>query len=181
MDVTDQAQTKTISDGLSATNLKYAVYRSEKYTSANGTTYPKGQYIPSLSKGEDPNAAFSNAKIAKIEDRTWLVTLTLAKNVKYDIVFWAHADNAPYTFVEKDAKITVDDNYSGLANAENRDAFYGICREYSVISSETKVELRRPFAQINFGASDYIPYITDLNLNITSTIDTKAHAAVDAV
>lgn len=181
VDVTDQAQTKTISDGLSATNLKYAVYRFEDYVSANGTKYPKGQYIPSLSKGEDPNAAFSNAKIEKIEDRTWLVTLTLAKNVKYDIVFWAHADNAPYTFVEEDAKITVDDNYTGLANAENRDAFYGICREYSVVSSETKVELRRPFAQINFGASDYIPYITDLGLDMTSTFDTKYHAAVDAV
>ena len=73
VDVTDQAQTKTISDGLSATNLKYAVYRSEEYTSANGTTYPKGQYIPSLSQGDEADAAFSNAKIEKIEDRTWLV------------------------------------------------------------------------------------------------------------
>lgn len=181
VDVTDAAQTKSISDGLSATNLQYAVYRFEDYVTADGTKYPAGQYIPSLSQGDDPNATFSNAKIEKQGARTWLVTLTLAKNVKYDIVFWAYADNAPYTFVEKDAKITVDDNYAGLANAENRDAFYGICREYSVISSETKVELRRPFAQINFGASDYIPYITDLGLNITSTIDTKHHDAVDAV
>ena len=29
VDLTDAAQTKAISDGLSATNLKYAVYRSE--------------------------------------------------------------------------------------------------------------------------------------------------------
>lgn len=181
VDVTDKAQTKAISDGLSATNLKYAVYRFEKYVGADGTSYPAGQYIPSLSQGEDPNAAFSNAKIEKKGDRTWLVTLTLAKNVKYDIVFWAHADNAPYTFAEEDAKIIVNDKYEGLANAENRDAFYGICREYSVISSETKVELRRPFAQINFGASDYIPYVTDLNLEITSTFDTEYHAAVEAV
>ena len=181
VDVTDAEQTKTISDGLSATNLQYAVYRAEDYVANDGTKYNKGQYIPSLSQGDDPKASFSNAKIEKQGDRTWLVTLTLAKNVKYDIVFWAYADKAPYTFDEPNAKITVDDKYTGLANAENRDAFYGICREYSVISSETKVELRRPFAQINFGASDYIPYITDLNLNITSTIDTKAHAAVDAV
>lgn len=181
VDVTDAEQTKTISDGLSATNLQYAVYRFEEYVANDGKKYPKGQYIPSLSQGDDPNATFSNAKIEKQGDRTWLVTLTLAKNVKYDIVFWAYADDAPYTFDEPNAKITVDDKYTGLANAENRDAFYGICREYSVISSETKVELRRPFAQINFGASDYIPYITDLGLNITSTIDTKYHAAVEAV
>ena len=181
VDVTDAEQTKTISDGLSATNLQYAVYRAEDYVANDGTKYNKGQYIPSLSQGDDPNASFSNAKIEKKGERHWLVTLTLAKNVKYDIVFWAYADKAPYNFDEPNAKINVTDNYTGLANAENRDAFYGICREYSVISSETKVELRRPFAQINFGASDYIPYITDLNLNITSTIDTKAHAAVDAV
>lgn len=181
VDVTDAAQTKTISDGLSATNLQYAVYRAEDYVANDGTKYNKGQYIPSLSQGDDPNASFSNAKIEKKGERHWLVTLTLAKNVKYDIVFWAYADKAPYDFDEPNAKINVTDNYTGLANAENRDAFYGICREYSVISSETKVELRRPFAQINFGASDYIPYITDLSLNITSTIDTKAHAAVDAV
>ena len=180
VDVTED-QTKAISDGLSATNLQYAVYRFEDYVANDGTKYPKGQYIKSLSEGDDPNASFSNAKIEKKGERHWLVTLTLAKNVKYDIVFWAYADKAPYNFDEPNAKINVTDNYTGLANAENRDAFYGICREYSVISSETKVELRRPFAQINFGASDYIPYITDLGLNITSTIDTKAHAAVDAV
>ena len=181
VDVTDAEQTKTISDGLSATNLQYAVYRAEDYVANDGTKYNKGQYIPSLSQGDDPNASFSNAKIEKKGDRHWLVTLTLAKNVKYDIVFWAYADKAPYNFDEPNAKINVTDNYTGLANAENRDAFYGICREYSVISSETKVELRRPFAQINFGASDYIPYITDLGLNITSTIDTKYHEAVEAV
>lgn len=180
VDVTED-QTKAISDGLSATNLQYAVYRFEDYVANDGTKYPKGQYIKSLSEGDDPDASFSNAKIEKKGDRHWLVTLTLAKNVKYDIVFWAYADEAPYNFDEPYAKIYVTDNYAGSANAENRDAFYGICREYSVISSETKVELRRPFAQINFGASDYIPYITDLGLNITSTIDTKAHAAVDAV
>ena len=181
VDVTDAAQTKAISDGLSATNLQYAVYRFEDYTDNSGKVYPKGQYIPSLSQGDDPNASFSNAKIEKKGDRNWLVTLTLAKNVKYDIVFWAYADKAPNSFDEPNAKINVTDKYEGLANAENRDAFYGICREYSVISSETKVELFRPFAQINFGASDYIPYITDLGLNMTSTIDTKYHAAVEAV
>lgn len=177
----DKAQTKAISDGLSATNLQYAVYRSEEYVASDGTKYPAGKYIPALSQGDDPDAEFSNAKIEKSGDRTWKVTLTLAKNVKYDIVFWAYADNAPYTFKEDAAQITVDDNYTGLANAENRDAFYGLCKGYSVISSEERVELRRPFAQINFGACDYIPYVTDLGLEVTSTIDTQAHEKVEAV
>ena len=176
----DKAQTKSISDGLSATNLQYAVYRSEEYVASDGTKYPAGQYIPALSQGDDPKAEFSNAKIETSGDRTWKVTLTLAKNVKYDIVFWAYADDAPYTFKEAEGKIVVD-NYTTEANAEIRDAFYGLCKGYSVISSDERVELRRPFAQINFGACDYIPYVTDLGLEVTSTIDTQAHDAVDAV
>ena len=181
VNLSDEAQTKAISDGLSANSLQYAVYRAETYVSSNNTEYLKGTYIPSLSQGDDPNAAFSNAVIEDKGNGNWVVTLTLAKNVKYDIVFWAYANGAPYKFDEAAAQIIVTDNYKGLANAENRDAFYGICRDYSVISSETKVELKRPFAQINFGASDYVPYITDLGLEMTSTIDTKYHAAVDAV
>ena len=181
VDVTDATQTKAISDGLSANKLQYAVYRAETYVNGNGESFPAGQYIPSLSQGDDPNASFSNAKIEKIDNKTWKVVLTLAKNVKYDIVFWAYVDGAPYNFDEENAQIVVTDNYEGLANAENRDAFYGICHEYSVISSDTKVELRRPFAQINFGSSDYDPYVTDLGLTMTSTFDTERHDAVEAV
>ena len=182
----DKGQTKAISDGLSATNLEYAVYYANQGTLDenkqgvnHSSKYEPGDYIAVLSDGD----AVKNG-IAKIEengDKNWKVTLTLAKNVKYDIVFWASADGAPYTFDEEHAKILVNDQYKGLANAENRDAFYGICKEYSVISSDTKVELRRPFAQINFGASDYVPYVTDLGLKMTSKIDTEAHAMVAEV
>lgn len=169
----EQQQTRAnISDGKSAVNLQYAVYRAEDYVSSSGKKFSKGEYIPSLSQGDDPAAPFKNAVIEDKGEGKWLVTLTLVKNVKYDIVFWAYANNAPYTFDEPGAMITVDDNYKGLANAENRDAFYGICRNYSIVSGQTDVELQRPFAQINFGASDYIPYITDLGLEMTSTFNT---------
>lgn len=179
VNVPEDAQTKAISDGLSATNLQYAVYRAEEYVDPidNSIVYPKGQYLEFLSNGEDANSPLNNATIEKKGERNWLVTLTLAKNVKYDIVFWAYADNAPYTFDEANAVITVDDDYAGAANAENRDAFYNCLKDYAVITSETKVELRRPFAQINIGADDYDPYITDLGLKMTSKIDTDAHEA----
>ena len=167
----DKAQTKAISDGLSANKLEYAVYYADdRGLSSN---YEVGDYIEVLSTG-------SNAKIEENGDRTWKVTLTLAKNVKYDIVFWAYAEGAPYTFNEAEGKIIVD-HYEGAANAEIRDAFYGICKGYSVISSDERVELRRPFAQINFGACDYIPYVTDLGLEVTSKIDTEKHEKVEAV
>lgn len=179
--VPQDPQTKAISDGMKATNLEYAVYRAEAYSytdeAGKTETYPAGEYIPALSQG-------ANAKVTEMhstDQLKWEVVLTLAKNVKYDIVFWAYADKAPYTFDEENATITVDDKYEGPANAENRDAFFFRCDDYAVITSDTKVELRRPFAQINFGSSDYVPYITGLNLKMTSTFDTDAHAAKDAV
>lgn len=180
VNVPEDAQTKAISDGLSATNLQYAVYRAEEYVDPidNSIVYPKGQYLEFLSNGEDANSPLNNATIEKKGERNWLVTLTLAKNVKYDIVFWAYANNAPYTFDEANAVITVDDDYAGAANAENRDAFYNCLKDYAVITSETKVELRRPFAQINIGADDYDPYITDLGLKMTSKIGTDVAATV---
>ena len=174
VNITEAAKTKAFSKGLLATNLEYAVYRAENYTANDGTEYLAGTYIPSLSKG-------SNAKIEKNGDINWTVTLTLAKNIKYDIVFWAYATDAPYEFDEPNAQIKVTDNYKGKANAEVRDAFYALCDDYSVISSDTEVEMYRPFAQINFGASDYIPYVTDLGLDVTSTIDTQAHEYEPAV
>ena len=177
----DKSQTKAISDGLSADRLEYAVYYAEQGTLDgekndvnHSSKYQPGDYIEVLSTGK-------NAKIEKSGERTWKVTLTLAKNVKYDIVFWADNSDSPYVFDEANAQIIVNDNYTGAANAENRDAFYGICKGYSVITSDERVELRRPFAQINFGACDYIPYVTDLGLVVTSTIDTDAHKAVEAV
>ena len=171
------AQTKAISDGLKATELEYAVYRAEAYVAEDGTEYPAGEYISVLSKGQ-------NAKIEKNGERNWTVTLTLAKNVKYDVVFWAYAKNAPYTnapytFDEENAKIVVN-NYTDAANDEMRDAFFGRCDEYAVVTTDTKVELRRPFAQINFAADDYVPYVTDLHLDVTSKIDTDYHAAEEA-
>lgn len=172
----DKGQTKAISDGLKADRLEYAVYYADDRASSK---YQIGDYVAVLS--DDDAVANGIAKIEENGDKNWKVTLTLAKNVKYDIVFWASAADAPYTFDEPAAQIIVNDDYTGDANAENRDAFYGICKGYSVISSDTKVELRRPFAQINFGSGDYVPYVTDLGLKMTSKIDTKAHDKVEEV
>ena len=131
----DKSQTKSISDGLSANQLEYAVYYAEQGTLDedkqdvnHSSKYNPGDYIEVLSTGK-------NAKIEKSGDRTWKVTLTLAKNVKYDIVFWAYAEGAPYTFNEANAEIIVNDDYEGAANAEIRDAFYGLCEGYSVSSA----------------------------------------------
>lgn len=87
----------------------------------------------------------------------WEVTLTLVKNYLYDIVFWAQRETAaPYTFDWENGKITA--NYAVAANDITRDAFYHLCENYNSINYEGasyKIGLKRPFAQINLGASDY--------------------------
>lgn len=79
------------------------------------------------------------------------VEITLTDGLDYDILFWAQNENAPYTF--DGAKVTID--YAALsANEEAYDAFF---RNYHVDGEQTephRVELKRPFAQLNVAAAD---------------------------
>ena len=94
-------------------------------------------------------------------------------------MFWAHAEGAPYKFNKAEHQIVVD--YDGLANDEVRDAFYERVEGYVVTDTPVDVELRRPFAQINIGASDYDPYITDFRFKMTSAITCKAPSVLDVL
>ncbi len=121
--------TKAYSDGLTAKNLYYAVYAEDDKTV--------------LISGE---TTFTNLK-AKVE-------LTLVTAKKYDIIFWAQNEAAPYTFDMAAQTVTVD--YSNVvANTEALDAFYYIEDSYLVAGPKAEdVKLRRPFAQINVGTND---------------------------
>lgn len=169
VEIPQEILTRSIGDGKTAKILDFAVYRSEAYTAPDGTVYPAGEYLAGFSNS-------ANSTVTKTADGEWKVDLVLVKNMKYDIVFWAHAENAPYTFNKAEAKIVVD-NYTTSANAEVRDAFYKCCEDYVAINTPIDVDLTRPFAQINFGADDYDPYVIELGLNVISKIDTKEHAA----
>ena len=142
--------TKTYSDGKSATDLYYAVY--------DGID-PDNRL---LFKSEQP-LKFENGSL------TMTVELRLVKNYPYDIVFWAQAPGAPYTF-DPEAKTVTVNSYSTAANDENRDAFYQLVEDYKVVSTPTDVDLYRPFAQINFGAKDYTE-VTDLGLEMLSQVE----------
>lgn len=139
--------TKTIGDGTSATELYYAVFSQD------------GQYIKSLAQTA-PAAVVG--KVAQLK-------LQLVKHYTYTVVFWAQAPGAPYTFTPETATVKV--SYKGNANDEKRDAF---CQVQTVVVPDAStftenVYLRRPFAQINFGAKDYAP-IKELGLSMTSTV-----------
>ena len=121
---------RAISDGLKANQLTVAVYDED------------GNELPDIRVNKD------------IPHQT-TVEFKLVKGQKYSFAFWAQADGAPYTFDTANKKVTV--NYENAkSNDEKRDAFYAYRADLVVTGpySET-IYLHRPFAQLNYGASDY--------------------------
>ena len=122
------------SDGSTATVLQYAVYDAA------------GKELTDLTvtNGEIHGSA--------------TVNLTLTTGNTYSVIFWAAAENAPYT-VEfgknlDEAKMKV--NYDGAkSNDESRDAFYCVLPIEVTGSKIVTAELKRPFAQLNIGTADY--------------------------
>lgn len=166
--IPEDIATKVYSDGTSATKLQYAVYRADN-----------GEFL------------FENQEELTINLKRE-VEIRLVKNFAYDIVFWAQHPDAPYTFDKAAKTITVSyDNAD--ANDETRDAFYQLVEDYVYVPTTTTVELYRPFAQINFGASDYAEVtallgddcmtskadITGLP-NVLNVLDRTATGSVDA-
>lgn len=149
VDFPDEIATKAeYSDGTKATELHYAVY--------DGAT---GRFL----FGTD-------APLQMEADLTKEVTIKLVKNFAYDIVFWAQAPGAPYRFDKEAATLTVTDKYTNFANDDLRDAFYQVVNDYKVVPTPTDVRMFRPFAQINFGASDYRE-VVNLGLTMTSKVE----------
>lgn len=127
---TPEIATRAYSDGMTATVLQYAVYDSE------------GNILSDLTKTD-----------ATINGST-TVNLQLTTGDSYAVIFWAAAEDAPYT-VNFDTK-TMTVSYDGAkSNDETRDAFYKY-HTFTVTGTQTEtIELKRPFAQLNIGTNDY--------------------------
>ena len=130
-------QTRAYSDGLTADNLHYAVYDASEDADASGnkTVVLKG------------DLKFNGSLTAS-------VNMSLVKGQTYDIVFWAYADNSPYSYSDPAQTVTAD--YTGVAvNDEKLDAFFTVEKGLQVTGAVQKtVTLYRPFAQINVGTDD---------------------------
>ena len=121
---------RAYSDGQTATVLQYAVYDAA------------GNELTDLT--------VTNGEI----HGSTTVNLTLTTGNTYSVIFWAAAPNAPYT-VDFDAKTMTVDYTAATSNDENRDAFYKY-HTFKVTGPQTEtIELKRPFAQLNIGTSDY--------------------------
>ncbi|MBQ5691060.1 MAG: hypothetical protein IIV24_06160, partial [Alistipes sp.] len=131
-------QMRAYSDGMTAKKLQYAVYEVKADQPLN--------YLAELTVAGDEAKTLDGGKAN--------VKIELANNKKYAVIFWASAAvDGPYEVNFETKKVTV--TYGGNCNDESRDAFYAY-KEFEVKGAATLgVELRRPFAQLNLGASDF--------------------------
>ena len=121
--------TRAYADGTTATKLTYAIYET-------------GQTTPLITG----NATFDNLKTT--------VNVRLANGKTYDMLFWAQADGAPYTFNTATQKVTVDYE-AAVGQDEKRDAFFKAERLTVDGTIDKTIQLKRPFAQLNVGAQDF--------------------------
>ena len=123
----DNIDSRTISDGLKANTLKFAVFE-------NGTE------ITAL------------AQTVAVANKQATINTKLVKGHTYKFVFWAQDSTCTAYNTTNMSAITV--NYTADCNDESRDAFYKM-DEFQVTEAFEKTEvLTRPFAQINFLADD---------------------------
>ena len=142
-------QSKAIADGEKALTLYYATYTKE------------GKQLSSSSLSNTTDGA-------EIKGKTATVTLQLVKDIPYHVVFWAqNKECTAFTFDWPNATMTV--SYDGEANDDYRDAFYAVVNNVVMANGATlptgdldgngqveefsSVNLKRPFAQINFGTA----------------------------
>ena len=161
--------TKAIGDGTTATKLYYEVY-----------------HVGDLNveaPDETDNLKLVTEGTKDLINLTTTLDLTLVRGNKYLVLFWAQAEGAPYNVedlrsVGMNYNVTNDLDPNG--NREERDAFCNYCFVSVDYNSDNNTpqtcELKRPFAQINFVATDY-----GANADIKSMLLTESRITVKDV
>lgn len=139
-----QIGTKSYGDGTTAKTVYVHVYQQD----ANGGL----TYIQPAAEGASLKTPSQSLTLSGLK-ATYSTRLVTGQT--YTFVFWAQADNAPYTYDPDTKTITV--NYaSAKGNDESCDAFYNVLPNVKIEGAYTaSVQLSRPFAQLNFGAADF--------------------------
>lgn len=158
--------TKAIGDGQIAENLVFAVFDEE------------GNELPALRQGDWKNniGVGNELKFDNSAKPSVTFTTTLAKGKEYTFVCWAQ--NKDVDYYDFSSMKTIGVSYkdaSGknhVAQDEKRDAFYAAVASGKIVDGYTlTITLRRPFAQINVGATD-IQAATDAGLDVTNLYST---------
>ena len=124
---------RSFSDGKSANQLIFAVYEANS------------KELRELRR-EDIRFA---------DDLTATVETKLVKGKSYDFVFWAQVEGQQVFNTENMRAIEINYNeLTKVCNNENLDAFYNVVNNCHVDGAvEMNVDLKRPFAQINFATT----------------------------
>ena len=142
-----QSGTRAIGDGTSVNKFSYAVFDAQN----NLLTALKA----------DKENAFANGSET--------VSLKLAKDQNYTVVFWAQHKDAPYTLSEDRKSVTINykkaNNENVAGNDETRDAFFKAEPITVTGSEQINVVLTRPFAQLNVGVT-----VDDFNSAVLSGV-----------
>lgn len=137
-----QIGTKSYADGQTVNKVFVHVYQQD----AAGNL----KYIAPAAAGESATPS----QVVDMSGGVAKYSTRLVTGQKYTFVFWAQADNAPYTY-DTDAK-TVTVSYATVAgNDETRDAFCNVLKDVEITGAySSDVKLYRPFAQLNFGVTN---------------------------
>lgn len=123
------------------------------------------------------DAGFASAKVS---GRTASIELTLVKNQTYNFIFWACNEASGAYDVSSLRNVKVD--YSLLANngnSDSYDAFYSVDTFTVGTSIDETVVLRRPFAQLNFGASRMSTSLGDIVIGDTEVTVSRLATVFD--
>lgn len=158
----DVATKAKIADGTNVDILYWEIYGEDITTAAK----PLGE---GFVKGTDP-------------EKTFTVDLSLIADQTYNIVFWAQVDGQKHYVVDDLRSVKIDTYADEASNDETRAAFFAkhqFTTENGRAISET-VYLRRPFSQINLGATNLETSLNNVNggkVSVESTQVTVSNIA----
>lgn len=136
--------TKAYADGKSVDVVHVHVYQHD----ANGNL----TYIAPATQGA---AIETPSKDVRMSNGAATYDTRLVTGQKYTFVFWAENSSCSAYSYDSDSKTVTVDYTGATGNDESRDAFYAVKDVEITGAYSASVTLNRPFAQINFGASDY--------------------------
>lgn len=134
--------TKAFADGTTVDVVHVHVYK----VGENGST------LTYIAPGTGSTVTPSQDVVMKDGSATYSTRLVTGQT--YTFVFWAEkSGNGHYTYTPANQTIAV--NYANAAgNDETRDAFYAVLPNVQITGAySNSVELKRPFAQVNFGVT----------------------------
>ena len=156
----DETTTAPVIERSKVTFTVNAPELSTRAGEGNGTTATQLKYvIYDLAEAEGDNEIYGTADFVNDNDNnplTTTVTVDLVEGRKYEAIFFAHAEDAPYTIDWTEQTMTIN-TQSLTANNEKYDAFYKYVEPFVMPATGlTKdVEMTRPFAQLNVATVDY--------------------------